>query len=93
MGWDYNGEDFKHPEGWTLVHAGIGEFGGETINQDGETVIGATIDRLKPDVVISLIDPWFIGKNVISTNLRGTPYVAYMPVDGYPLSYLSLIHI
>ena len=87
MGWDYNGEDFKHPEGWTMVHAGIGEFGGEKINQDGETVIGATIDRLKPDVVISLIDPWFIGKNVIATNLRGTPYVAYMPVDGYPLSY------
>jgi len=87
MGWDYNGEDFQHKEGWTLVHAGIGDYGGEVVNQKGDTVLGATIDRLQPDVVLSLIDPWYIGKNVLSTNNRGTPYVAYMPVDGYPISY------
>ena len=27
MGWDYNGEDFQHPEGWTMIHSGIGQFG------------------------------------------------------------------
>lgn len=87
MGWDYNGEDFKHEEGWTLVHAGINQFGGEKVSQDGTTVMGATIDRLQPDVVFTLIDVWFCGNNVVETNRRGVPYIAYMPVDGYPLSY------
>jgi len=87
MGWDHNGEDWTHEEGWTMVHAGIGGYGSDRINASGATVLEYNISRLEPDVYISLIDPWFIGHAVQSTNRLGVPYLAYLPVDGFPLSY------
>lgn len=87
MGWDYNGEDFKHEEGWTMVHAGIGGFGSDRLNAQGVTTLEYNLQRLNPDIYISLIDPWFIGHAVQSTNRLGVPYLAYLPIDGFPLSY------
>lgn len=87
MGWDHNGEDWTHEEGWTMVHAGIGGYGSDTLNSSGLTVLEYHLQRLKPDIYISLIDPWFIGHAVQSTNRLGVPYLAYLPVDGFPLSY------
>ncbi len=90
MGWDYNGESMPHPEGWHMVHAGIGTFGAEKLNQtdpNSPTVLDMHLAELKPDLYLSLIDPWFIGHAVLSTNRTRTPYIAYLPVDGYPLSY------
>lgn len=87
MGWDHNGEDWTHEEGWTMVHAGIGGYGSDQIAADGTTVLEYNIKRLKIDAYVSLIDPWFIGHAVQSTNRLGVPYLAYLPVDGFPLSY------
>jgi glycosyltransferase involved in cell wall biosynthesis len=87
MGWDHNGEDWTHEEGWTMVHAGIGGYGSDKINTGGVTVLEYNLQRLQPDIYISLIDPWFIGHAVMSTGKLNVPYVAYLPVDGYPLSY------
>ena len=98
MGWDYNGEPMKHEEGWTMVHAGIGGFGSETIAGAGSpTVLDMHLEQLKPDLYISLIDLWFIGHAVVSTNRTQTPYIAYLPIDGYPVSYawkdiLKMLH-
>lgn len=88
MGWDYNGENMTHDEGWTMVHAGLGFAGTERLNgADGPTILDYHLDTIRPDVYLSLIDPWFIGQAVLSTNQRQVPYIAYTPVDGYPLSY------
>lgn len=86
MGWDYNGEDWKHEEGWTLVHTGMSGFGRELALGD-TTILEVNLMRIKPDVYISLIDPWFTGHAVRSTNKMGIPFVSYMPVDGFPISY------
>ena len=98
MGWDYNGEPFTHEEGWTVIHAGLGGFGSETIAGAGSpTVLDMHLEQLKPDLYISLTDAWFIGHAVISTNRAKVPYLAYMPIDGYPVSYawkdlLKMLH-
>tara|TARA_Y100000004_G_scaffold33510_3_gene35573 strand:- start:32364 stop:33695 length:1332 start_codon:yes stop_codon:yes gene_type:complete len=99
MGWDYNGEDFKHEEGWTMVHAGISGFGGERTgpHDHSPSFLDLNIMRLQPDAYVSLIDPWFLGHAVHSTNMRDIPYFAYLPVDGYPISrewmdILKLVH-
>lgn len=97
MGWDYNGEDFTHEEGWTMTHVGVQGYGSERMKRGGMTVLEYQMARLKPDVYISLIDPWFIGHAVVSTNQLGIPYLAYLPVDGDPLSFswkdiLKMLH-
>jgi len=87
MGWDYNGEPMKHEEGWTMVHAGVSGFGGETIaGPNSPTILDKHIHELKPDVYMTLNDPWYLGNAVISTNRAGIPYIGYIPVDGYPLA-------
>jgi glycosyltransferase involved in cell wall biosynthesis len=98
MGWDYNGEDFKHEEGWTMVHAGISGYGAERLSGDqSPTVLEYHLMRLKPDLYFTLNDPFYIGSSVVSTNRMEIPYVAYMPIDGYPISYawkdvLKMLH-
>lgn len=98
IGWDYNGEDFKHEEGWTLVHAGISGYGAERLSGDhSPTVLEYHMARLKPDLYFTLNDPFYIGSSVVSTNKMNIPYVAYMPIDGYPISYawkdvLKMLH-
>lgn len=89
MGWDYNGEPIEHKEGWTMVEAGIEGYGGEKLQPrpDSPTVLDSHFFNLKPDVYVSLIDPWFIGHAVLSSNNAGIPYIAYLPIDGYPFSY------
>jgi D-inositol-3-phosphate glycosyltransferase len=90
MGWDHNGENIPHPEGWTMVHAGIGNFGGEPVNHsnpESPTVLDVHLHELKPDLYLSLIDPWFIGHAVLSCNRARVPYIAHLPVDGFPISY------
>jgi glycosyltransferase involved in cell wall biosynthesis len=90
IGWDYNGEPFPHPEGWTLLHAGLNGFGAEKLNHsdpESPTVLDQHLADLKPDLYLSLIDCWFIGHAVLSCNRTRTPYIAYTPVDGFPLSY------
>ena len=87
IGWDYNGEDLTHEEGWTMVHSGVSGFGAERVaGENSPTVLDTHLHRLKPDCYISLIDPWFIGHAVVSTNQMSIPYVAYLPIDGYPIS-------
>ena len=88
MGWEYTGEDFPHPEGWTLVDCGIpnGKFGGENILGDkGPTVLERNLHRYKPDVYVSLIDIWSIPHAIKSCNTAGVPMVAYLPIDGEPI--------
>tara|TARA_B100001094_G_C18155687_1_gene786303 strand:+ start:284 stop:1663 length:1380 start_codon:yes stop_codon:yes gene_type:complete len=98
MGWDYNGEPMKHEEGWSMVHAGMANWGGETSGgPNTPTVLESHIMDLKPDVYFSLIDCWYVGHAVVSTNQMGVPYVGYFPMDGYPISYawkdiLKMIH-
>lgn len=98
MGWDYNGEDFLHPEGWTMVHAGISGYGSENLGgPNSPTVLEATIKKLDIDIYISLIDPWYIGHSVMSTNKMSIPYIAYLPIDGFPISpawkdILKMVH-
>ena len=98
IGWDYNGEDFKHEEGWTLVHAGISGYGAERLSGDhSPTVLEYHLARLQPDLYLTLNDPFYIGSSVVSTNKMNVPYVAYMPIDGYPISYawkdvLKMLH-
>lgn len=88
MGWDYNGEPFKHEEGWTMIHSGISGFGSEKMAGAGSpTILDYHLQTLKPDVYISLIDAWYIGHAVVSTNKANVPYVAYLPIDGFPISY------
>lgn len=90
IGWDYNGEPFKHEEGWTMVHAGVSGYGAERINAsdpESPSVLDMHLHDLKPDVYLSLIDPWFIGHAVLSTNRARVPYLAYLPIDGYPIPY------
>jgi D-inositol-3-phosphate glycosyltransferase len=87
MGWDYNGEDFVHEEGWTMVHSGISGYGSERVaGEKSPTVLDIHLHRLKPDCYVSLIDPWFIAPAVVSTNSMEIPYIAYLPIDGYPIS-------
>ena len=98
MGWDYNGEPMKHEEGWWMVHAGIGGFSTDRMAGPGSpTVLEHHLQTLEPDLYFSLIDPWFIGQSVISTNALKIPYIAYLPVDGFPISYswkdiLKMLH-
>ena len=97
MGWDYNGEDFKHEEGWTMVHAGVNGFGSERTgpHDDSLTVLESQLVRLKPDCYVSLIDPWFLGHAVYSTNRMRIPFLGYMPIDGWPVSreWLDLLKL
>ena len=83
MGWDYHGEDFKHEEGWTLVHAGS-SYGGDTL-MGGATTMDYTIHRIKPDVVFSLADIWNTAPIVKSCNSAQAPHVSYLPLDGQPI--------
>jgi glycosyltransferase involved in cell wall biosynthesis len=90
MGWDYNGENMTHDEGWTLVHAGIGQFGAEKLThnaQESPSVLDFHIGNINPDVFISLIDCWFTGHMVLSANQAGVPHIAYTPIDGVPISH------
>lgn len=88
MGWDYNGEDMKHEEGWTMVHAGIGAFGSEELNEaGGPTVLDMNIARLKPDLYFSLCELYHTPHMVRSCNQRGVPHVSYIPIDGIPFVY------
>lgn len=91
MGWDYNGEDMKHEEGWTIVQTGVGNFGGDFTNGRGSaTTLDMNLIRLKPDVYFSLIDIWFTGHMIKSCNTLKIPHVAYTPIDAVPFSYLWL---
>ena len=98
MGWDYNGEPMQHEEGWTMVHAGIGGYSTERMGGPGTpTVLEHHLMNIQPDIYVSLIDPWFIGQSVISTNALNVPYIAYLPIDGFPISYawkdiLKMVH-
>ena len=98
MGWDYNGENFKHEEGWVMVHAGISGYGAERLGGDqSPTVLEYHLMTLKPDLYFTLNDPFYIGSSVVSTNKLEIPYVAYLPIDGYPISYawkdvLKMLH-
>lgn len=98
IGWDYNGEPFKHEEGWTMLHAGLKGFGAERLgNMNAPTVLENHLMTIKPDIYVSLIDPWFIGHAVLSTNHFRVPYAAYLPIDGFPISYawkdiLKMLH-
>ena len=98
MGWDYNGEPITHEEGWSMIHAGMAHFGGERISgPNTPTVLESHLHELKPDVYVSLIDCWYVGHAVISTNHMGVPYVGYFPMDGWPISYawkdiLKMVH-
>ena len=97
IGWDYNGEPFKHTEGWSMIHAGLGGFGEEPVSPSGPSILEYHISTYKPDVYVSLIDPWYIGHAIKSTNALRVPYVAYLPVDGFPISYawkdiLKMVH-
>lgn len=83
MGWDYHGEDFKHEEGWTLVHAGS-RFGGDPLVGNA-TTMDYNLNRLKPDVVFSLADVWNTGAIVRSCNRFKVPHVSYLPIDGKDL--------
>lgn len=83
MGWDYHGEDFKHEEGWTLVHAGS-SYGGDTL-MGGATTMDYTLHRLKPDVVFSLADIWNTASIVKSCNHAQIAHVSYLPLDGKPI--------
>lgn len=90
MGWDYNGENIKHEEGWTMIHTGLGKFGADKIAEgdpNSASVLDLHLDTYKPDVFISLIDAWFTGHMVMSCNNRGVPHIAYTPIDGVPISY------
>ena len=96
IGWNYNGEEIKHEEGWTLLHSGLAGFGSDNMG-DNFTVLDYHIKSLRPDIYVSLIDVWFIGHMVRSTNLANIPYVAYTPIDGVPFSYawkdiLKMLH-
>ena len=87
MGWDFNGEDFPHPEGWTMVHAGIGSFGcDETNGPRSPRTIDVNLARIKPDVYFSLIDPWLIGPMSDACIKANVPHIAYLPIDGFPVS-------
>ena len=83
MGWDYHGEDFKHEEGWTLVHAGS-RFGGDPLVGNA-TTMDYNLNRLKPDVVFSLADVWNTAAIVRSCNRFNVPHVSYLPIDGTDL--------
>ncbi len=80
MGWDYHGEDFKHEEGWTLIHAGS-RFGGDRLVGNA-TTMDYNINRLKPDVVFSLSDVWHTDSIVRSCNRFKVPHISYLPIDG-----------
>jgi len=89
IGWDYNGEDFKHEEGWILKHCGL-QFGASEPLQIGvensPTVLDYHLQTVEPDVYLSLVDCWFCGHMVQSTNKAGVPYIGYFPIDGVPIS-------
>ena len=90
IGWDYNGDPFPHPEGWTMLHAGLNQFGGERLaahDPNSPTVLDMHLNEIQPDLYLSLIDCWFIGHAVLSTNRMRIPYIAYTPIDGFPVSY------
>ena len=90
MGWDYNGENIKHEEGWTMIHTGLGKFGADKIAEgdpNSASVLDLHLDTYQPDVFISLIDAWLTGHMVMSCNNRGVPHIAYTPIDGVPISY------
>ena len=91
IGWDHNGEPIKHEEGWTMLHAGLQGFGGEPLNKsqpdNSPTVLDMHINMVKPDIYLSLIDCWFIGHAVLTCNRERLPYIAYTPIDGWPISY------
>ena len=79
-------------------HAGISGYGDERLSGDqSPTVLEYHLMRLKPDLYFTLNDPFYIGSSVVSTNRMEIPYVAYMPIDGYPISYawkdvLKMLH-
>ena len=88
LGWDYNGEDFPHPEGWVMKHCGISGFGAEPLrhgDNESPTVLDFHLESTQPDIFISLIDCWFSGHMVQSTNRYGIPYIGYYPIDGTPI--------
>ncbi len=90
MGWDYNGENINHEEGWSMIHTGLGKFGADKISEgdpNSPSVLDLHLDSFQPDVFISLIDAWFTGHMVLSTNNRGIPHIAYTPIDGVPISH------
>ena len=90
MGWDYNGENIRHEEGWTMIHTGLGKFGADKMSEgdpNSPSVLDVHLDSFQPDVFISLIDAWFTGHMVLSANNRGIPHIAYTPIDGVPISH------
>ena len=96
IGWNYNGEEIKHEEGWSLLHAGIGNFGADALGTN-MTVIDYHMKMVDPDIFVSLVDPWYIGHMVRSANVHQTPHLAYLPIDGWPISYawkdlLKMVH-
>ena len=82
IGWNYNGEEIKHEEGWSLLHAGIGNFGADALGTN-MTVIDYHMKMVEPDIFVSLVDPWYIGHMVRSANVHQTPHLAYLPIDGF----------
>lgn len=89
MGWDYNGEDMKHEEGWTMVHAGIGAFGSELLNDasNAPTVTDMNLARLQPDIFFSLCEIYHTAHMVRSCNRMNVPHISYLPIDGIPFIY------
>lgn len=87
MGWDYNGEDMKHEEGWIMTHAGIGAFGGDKTNgPKSPSTLDVALHKIQPDIYFSLIDIWFTGHMVKSCNAMNVPHISYMPIDGHPFA-------
>ena len=65
-------------------------YGAERLSGDqSPSILEYHIMRLKPDLYFTLNDPFYIGSSVVSTNKMQIPYVAYMPIDGYPISMLG----
>ena len=86
MAWDHHGEDIQHSEGWTMVHGGS-NFGADLLNHKGTaTITDYQINRLRPDVVVSLTDIWNTAAIVRACNRAGVPHISHIPIDGYPIN-------
>jgi len=70
-----------------MLDAGLKGFGNwPTMGAESPTVLEKHLLNIKPDVFGSLIDIWFTGHMIQSTNALGCPYINYVPIDGVPFS-------
>jgi len=82
LGWHYTGDSegqqLANAMGFRLLNT---QFWKGMADQFGQASFDEVVDRVKPQIVITLGDPWMVQHVETSRNRKNFQWISYMPID------------